>query len=116
MTTRFAVALLLGALALSPGSAAAEEQADSLEQIVVEMADTPAEHAALAKHYRAQADQARALAKRHLSMGRAYVGGKSTQGRQFQNHCRKIAEQQEAMAQEYDALAKLQDEEAKKAE
>jgi hypothetical protein len=116
MSTRFAVALLLGALALSPGSAGAEEQGDSLELLVVEMAQTPAEHAALAKHYRAKADSARALAQRHQSMGRAYVGGKSTQGRQFQNHCRKIAEQQEAMAQEYDALAKLHDEEAKEAE
>jgi hypothetical protein len=116
MTNRFAVAFLFGALALSPGWAAAEEEGESLEQLVVEMAQTPAEHAAIAKHYRTQADVARKLAQRHLSMGRAYVGGKSTQGRQFQNHCRKIAEQQEAMAQEYDALAKLQDEEAKKTE
>jgi hypothetical protein len=101
---------------ISPAAASAEEESRSLEQLVVEMAKTPAEHAALASYYRGKAGDARKLAQRHLSMGRAYVGGKSTQGRQFQNHCRKIAEQQEALAQEYEALATLHDEEAEQAE
>ena len=114
MTARFAVTLLLAALALSPGSVAAEE-APSLEQLVAEMAHTRGEHAALAQHYRAKAEAARAEARRHQSMGRAYGAGKSAQRQHFQDHCRKISEEQEAIAQEYDALAKLHDEEGQKA-
>jgi hypothetical protein len=116
MTARFAPALLLGALVLSPGWARAGEEAPSLEQLVVETADTREEHAALARYYHGKADHARAEASRHQSMGRAYVGGKSTQGRQFQNHCRKLSEELEAMAREYEAMAKLHEAEAKQPE
>jgi hypothetical protein len=115
MVSRLAVAfVLLASLALAPGFAVAQEEAPSLEQVLAETADTPAEHAALAGYYRGKADEARALARRHKSMGHAYVGGKSAQKQHFQNHCRKITEQQEKIAQEYDAMAKLHDEEAKK--
>ena len=116
MTTRFAAAALLGALALSPGAAPAEEEAGSLEEVVVESAHTPADHLALAAYYRAQADEARAAAQRHQVMGRAYLRGKSGGARPYQSHCRRISEQQEAIAQEYEALAKLHDEEAKQSD
>ena len=43
MVSRIASGLLLGALALSPGLALAEE-GHSLEQVVVEMAETPTGH------------------------------------------------------------------------
>jgi len=117
MIARFALVVLLGVLLIPfPGLAAAEEEGQSLELLVVEMATTPAEHAALAKYYHAKAEHARAEANRHQSMGRAYLGGKSMQRQAFQNHCRKITEQEQAMAQEYEALAKLHEEEAKKTE
>ena len=43
-------ALLIGFLALAPGMATAEKDSHSMEQMISEMADTPADHAALAKH------------------------------------------------------------------
>ena len=114
-SSRIAVALLLGALAFSPGLAAAEEGGHSLEELVVEMAHTPADHAALAQHYRAKAAAEQAEAKRHESMARTYTGGKFFQRSSMQAHCKKIAANHTATAAEYEALAKLHDEEAKKA-
>lgn len=116
MRDRFVALLLLVAFGLAPGLAAAQEGGSSLEQLVVEMAHTKGEHQALADYYTAQAAEARKLASRHQSMGRAYLGGKSMSKQAFQNHCKRIAEQQEAIAKEYDALAKMHAEEAKKAE
>ena len=115
MNTRIGIGLLLGALALPPGLAAAED-AHSLEQLVVEMAHTRAQHEALAKHYRAKAEEARAEARSHEAMGRGYSGGKVADRLQMQNHCKKISGQFLAMADEYEALAKLHDADAKKAE
>ncbi len=113
MRNRIAVALVLGTLAFSPALASAGEDTHSLEQLVIEMADSPADHAALAKHFRAKAAAARAEAARHESMGRVYVGGKLALRSQMQAHCRKLAAQNTALADEYEALAKLHDEEAK---
>jgi len=115
MSRRFVVAFLLGALTLAPGFALAQEGGGSLEEVVVEMAHTKAEHQALAKFYGEKAADARALASRHQSMGRAYLGGKGGNKQAFTNHCKRIAEQQDAMAKEFDELAKLHEEEAKKA-
>jgi len=114
MRNRIAGALLIGALALSPGFASAEESGASVEQLLVDMADTPADHAALAKYYRGKAADARATAGTHQSMGRSYGGGKAAQRQQMESHCKKISEENTAMAAEYEALAKLHDEEAKK--
>ena len=123
MRSRIRTALVLGALALAPGSALAADQGPSLEQVVVEMANTPAEHAALASYYRSQADQARAQAREHTAMASSYVPGvehKTTWGtvqerQKMADHCKKLAQQNEAMAQDYEELAKLHDEAAKKA-
>src|SRR5512145_1157308 len=116
MSRRFVVvAALLGALALAPGVAGAQEEGGALEELVVEMAHTKAEHQALAKYYTEKATDARKLASRHQSMGRAYLGGKGMNKQALTSHCKRIAEQQEAMAKEFDALAKLHEEEAKTA-
>jgi hypothetical protein len=116
MSRRFVVALLLGALALAPSFAGAQEEGGGLEELVVEMAHTKAEHQALAKYYTENAAGARKLASRHQSMARAYLGGKGMNKQPMTSHCKRIAEQQEAIAKEYDALAKLHADEAKKAE
>ncbi len=117
MTTRIATALLLGALSLyvSPGLAAAEE-ADSLEELVIETAKTPAEHAALASHYRAKAEEARADVRRHEKMLRAYGLGpiKGTQVMKMQGHCKKLSELSGSLATEYEGLAKEHEAAAKK--
>ena len=115
MSRRFVVAVLLGALALSPTFAAAQDEDSSIEQLVVEMAHTKAEHQALAKFYTEKAADARKLASRHQSMARAYLGGKGMNKQPMTSHCKRIAEQQEAIAKEYDALAKLHQDEAKQA-
>ena len=117
---RIAVALLVGTICLAPGIGFAEEGGHmgghSLEQVVVEMANTPEEHSALATHYRAKAQEARADADQHEKMGRTYMSGKLTQRNRMKRHCQNISEKEASLVQEYEALAKLHDEEAKKAE
>lgn len=113
--TRTAIALLLGALLFSPGLAAGEE-GPSLEQIVTEMAKTPAQHTALADHYRAKAEKARAAERYHERMGRSYTRGKQGSGPRASVHCKNLAKNYAAMAEQYDELAKFHDEEAKKAQ
>jgi hypothetical protein len=117
MRRSLVLAVLLGALALAPGPAGAQAQEEgaSLEQVVAETVDTKAGHQALANYYTEKAEGARKLAARHHSMHRAYLGGKGMNKQAFVNHCKRIAEQQEAMAKEYDALAKLHADEAEKA-
>lgn len=112
MRKTITAALLFGALALSPGVSVAEESGHSLEEVVVEMADTPAEHAALARHYRAKAEETRAEAKRHDGMGRAYGAGKFTQRQTMKKHCTNISKNLAGVAAEYEALAKVHEEAA----
>lgn len=114
MRSRISVALLLGALAFAPGIASAADETHSLEQLVVDMAHTPADHAALARHYRAQAAEARANAANHEGMGRAYGGGKFAERQRMQEHCKKLSADNAAMATEFDALAQLHEEASKK--
>ena len=115
---RLVVALLIGAFSLAPQFAVAQESGGSAEETVVEMADTKAEHEALAKQYQKKAADARAEAKRHEAMSRAYLGGvRSGGGNQpFATHCKRIAEKQEAIAAEYDGLAKMHADEAKRSQ
>lgn len=113
--SKIAMALLLGTTAFSAGPIRAEpDDGHSLEQLVVEMANTPAQHAALARHYRAKADEARAGRERHERMARTYGGRKHVQQQAMKQHCQRISDQYDAMAQEYEALAELHDAQAKK--
>jgi len=114
MKRSFVVALLFGCLALAPVFAVAQDTGSS-EEKMIESAHTKAEHEALAKQYKDDAAQARSLAERHKQMSRAYLGGKSGGSQTGANHCKEIAKDQEKIAKEFDALAKLHEEEAKKA-
>jgi hypothetical protein len=114
MRTSLRTALVLGMLAFSPSLAAAGDDASALEQLAIDSANTPADHAALAKYYRAKAASARANAASHESMASSYTGSKMAMKEQMQGHCQKIAQQEKATAEEYDALAKLHDDQAKK--
>jgi hypothetical protein len=98
------------------GVAGAQEEGGSLEQTMAEMAHTKAEHQALASYYTQQAAAARKEAKRHHAMHRAYLGSKAGNKQAFVSHCMRLAEQQEAMAKEFDALAKLHEAEAANAQ
>ena len=113
---KFAVALLLGFLAFSVQTAVAQTHEKYLEELAIEGADTPAEHEALAAHFKAKAADARAEAARHEAMAKSYGGGlvKLTQKGQMQQHCKKLAEGAKDSAAQYDSLAKAHEDEAKK--
>lgn len=67
------MALLVGLLALTPVmSTATGQDSISPEQLVIEMAHVPANHAALAAHYRAKAADTLAEAVAHEQMGQTY--------------------------------------------
>ncbi len=114
MTNAIAGALLIGALALSPNISWAHETDAEIEQLITNSAHSPADHVALAKYYRGKAADARAAASSHKKMASSYGGVKMAQKTQMAAHCKKIAEQNTATAAEFDALAKLHDEDAKK--
>lgn len=115
MRIRIAQALLIGIVLASP-ALRAEEAPQSLEQIVTEMATTPAQHTALAAHYRAKAEKARAAERRHDQMARAYTRGKQRSGPPASLHCKNLAKSYAAIADQYDELARFHDAEAKKAQ
>lgn len=110
--TRIAMAILFGALTFSPGLAAADG-ALAIEQLAVEMAETPKQHAALATYYHERANEARAEAKRHQQMGRAYGAGNMALKKRMKQHCSKLVEEYEEVARNYDALAAAHEEQAK---
>jgi hypothetical protein len=80
------------------------------------MARTPAEHRVIAEHFRAKAAEARAQARRHQLMSRMGGSPKMAGRPIWQGHCRKLCREQTAIASEYEALAELHEEEARKAE
>lgn len=103
-TMRFLPALLAALLAV-PAMALAQDH--DVEQLVIEMANTPDEHRAVARHYRAKASEAREEARRHESMGRTYAAQRSAQPQQGRQHCERLAQNFEGIATEYEELAKL---------
>lgn len=103
-------------LALSPVAATAGGSSHALEQAMVEMADTPEEHQALANYFMGRAKEARAEAGRHESMAKTYAAGRTSQKLEMRRHCESIAKDYSEMASQYEALAKLHKEAAKGAE
>ncbi len=115
MTRRFVVTLILAALALSTGPVIAQESDMSIEDVLIEEAQSPTQHQALAKHFRAEASKARALAERHASMARSYQRAKKVNKQGARNHCLRIAEQQREIASQFDGLAEMHEAAAKDA-
>lgn len=72
MRRKIGLVPLFGVLAISPNLAFASDNKHSLEQLVIEMVDTPTEHVVLGKYYRTKAAEARAEASPHASMARGY--------------------------------------------
>lgn len=114
MKKRLAAIALIGFMMGIAGVALAGSEDHSLEQVLVETAQTAADHQALAHHYHAKAAAARAEAASHEQMGKTYTMGKSMQRIQMQRHCQKIADDFKSQAAEYDAMANLHEAEAKK--
>jgi hypothetical protein len=87
--------------------------AQHLEHLMIDNADTPAEHQALARYYRMKAADAKELAAEHRSMARSYTGGNVASLRSMKQHCDRIAELNEQLAAQYEDLAKGEDAAAK---
>ena len=116
MPNKIGLALLVGFLALAPVMpTAAGEDSRSQEEVAIETAHTAADHAALAKQFRAKAAEARSEASVHEAMARTYGMQKRGAMDKMGGHCKKIASNDMSNAAEYDALAKLHDAEAMKA-
>lgn len=112
-----ATACILVALA-SPLASLAEGPPPSasptpIEALLVEFADKPAEHAALANYYRSKASEARASAATHREMGHHYGTGKLLDRDKMKAHCEALAADFDKVAAEYDALAAMHDAQAK---
>ena len=105
---RMMAMLMVGlVLALAPvgGSAqASDSTTQHLEHLMIENADTPAEHTALARYYRMKAGDARSLAEEHRAMSKAYHG-KPGQVQSMKRHCDRIAELNDELAVQYESLA-----------
>jgi len=113
-STSIAAAVLVALLAVlvvvpRPGSAKMD-----MEQMVTG-AKTAADHENLAKHYEAEAAEARAKADMHQKMADAYrkTGGAIVSKLHFDEHCDALVRSFKAQAEEYDALAKAEREMAK---
>jgi hypothetical protein len=107
--------VLCVALSLAVPAAPAVAAGDhDLEEMAVESASTPAQHQALAAHFKGRAEAARKEAARHRAMGKAYSGGRMARSPQPPStHCTKLADMFDAQATEYDALAAAHEAEAK---
>jgi len=103
-------------LALIPAGAWAQTPANTsqhLEHLMVENADTPSEHKALARNYRMKAADAKSLADEHRAMAKSYSSGNVASLRAMKKHCDKIAELNDQLAAQYEDLAKGEDAAAK---
>jgi hypothetical protein len=85
----------------------------SIEELLVQFADKPEEHAALADYYRAKAAASREDAAAHRTMAKQYAAGKLLQKDAMRAHCEALAKQADAMAAEYERLAGEHDKAAK---
>ncbi len=108
----YALGLVVGLALLAAPHVAAETA--PIEELVSRMADTPEEHQAVADYFRGKAKAALTEAETHARMGVNYVGGsKMRDGQEMKKHCDAIVKAQTAIADEYEALAKLHEMEAK---
>jgi len=99
-------------LALPSVGIAADKAPVSIEALAEQAASTPAQHEALAAHYRGKAEAARAEAKRHQEMALSFP---SKGGSGMQAHCQSLTEAAQKSATAYDAMAAMHDEDAKTA-
>jgi len=82
---------------------------------MISMAKTAAEHEKLAAHYEQEAKAAKAKSGEHAKMADAYrkAGGALIEKLHFDQHCDSLAKSYASMAEEFEALAKAEQEAAK---
>ena len=107
------LAALISGILMTPGITVAQNDDTGLEHVVAEMADTPAEHEALARHYTALAAEARQDTRRHEQLASVYTHARRGANAQLSNHCRRLAAKYGEIAAEYDEIAKLHAQEAR---
>ncbi len=108
---RFALIVSAGLVFSLPTAslAVASETPQSLEHLLVRMADDAEQHAALASHFRAKAALARGEAEREVQKGRSalYTYGNAGMQRFLQARRAASAERLIASAESYEAQARL---------
>jgi hypothetical protein len=110
MVRSFAAAFTVFALSASlTTSAAADPSPASLEAVLVASAQTPAEHRALAAHYRRQAELERERAARLRRAARHLGAGKLFQANAARAQRLSQAKRLEASANEHEQLASRHD-------
>lgn len=105
---------LVSTIAFSGAAALAQPADHGLEEVLIESASTPAQHQALAKHFKAKAEAARKEAENHRAMAKTYTGTKLTMREAMTKHCADLAASYDAQAKAYDAMAAAHEEAAKK--
>lgn len=101
----FSVVLLVAPSLPAAAQPLAEGEA-ALERVLAESADTPAEHQALARHYRARAAKAREKAESHRWMAAHYGGSlKPAIAAEQRQHCEQLARGYGDQAEVFDQLA-----------
>ena len=101
-TLMFAITIA-SAIALTPANARATDS--KLEELAVQLADSPEEHAAVASYFRSKAKDATEEAEAHRVMAKHYTGGKLKDKETMADHCAKMAANYEELAKQYEQLA-----------
>jgi hypothetical protein len=83
--------------------ARADDQA--IIEVLIESANTPAQHQALADYYKGKAAEAKKEAEMHRSMAKTYSGQKYVIAMAQMDHCNKLASLLDSEAAEYEQLA-----------
>lgn len=111
LTTVAAVTLLIGLG--GPAALAAEAITDGTVDAAVRAAKTPEDHSALAAYFRAKAEAATAAAKEHAKMETAQLFARKSHNESWAKHCQSLIGLYRRQAEDYSALAKLQEDLAK---
>ena len=106
---------LMSIALIAPNVTLAQTDDTGLEHVLVEMANTPAEHEALSRHYTALAAEARGDARRHEQLAIAYTS-RRVGNRHLSTHCERLAEKYSEIAADYTELAKEHEQEARSAQ
>ncbi|MFO0687890.1 MAG: hypothetical protein U0900_04240 [Myxococcota bacterium] len=104
---RLLTTVIAGILLAVPASADTTPEMQALETLISESAETPSEHAALARYYRSRAELARSNADQQDRMSRSilYVAGNAAHQRFQKAHRTELASQLREQAYAFEARA-----------
>jgi hypothetical protein len=112
-TTITALAIAAMAMAISGPVGISYADDGALEQLIPQLATTPAQHQEVATYYRSKAAAASAEAARHREMGKRYIQGNYTSRKLMRDHCDALATSYDALAKQYQDMAAAHAEAAK---